>query len=382
MKDIIYGATTTTPIPMGGGTADLTDYVKKTDYATKDKAGVIKVTNNDFGLTVESDGALKTSYASKANLRDKTSPHKPVTPYVLDYAVKVGLTTNTETLTDEEKVSAYNWLGINALAIPNVISGGEKSLTVNDVSPLAHKCSLRLVSDTYEEIVGESRNILEINEDVSFESFGGSQYETMNTNYDGNGVITFDGVLPAYSNLFAKFNVYLIPGKTYTFSARTENKKCGFNVTALTDTGIPTETFDISEKYTFTVEEGLTRFYIQILLCDTMESDKDATFETSKIYLQLELGDTMTDWGAFGGAVVVTKPYIEDFSTVKVNVGGKSYTPSTDGTVTGIISISPTMEITTDNQYANIHDFTYCVDTKKYIDGKFEELRAELQGVT
>ncbi|MBO5019538.1 MAG: hypothetical protein J6D52_02615, partial [Clostridia bacterium] len=84
-------------------------------------------------------------------------------------------------------------------------------------------------------------------------------------------------------------------------------------------------------------------------------------------YVQIEEGSTMTEWKPSGGEVE-TKPYIEDFSTVTVNVDGNSYTPQADGTVTGIVSVSPDMEVTTDNEHVNIHDFTYNVDTKTYID--------------
>ena len=52
----------------------------------------------------------------------------------------------------------------------------------------------------------------------------------------------------------------------------------------------------------------------------------------------------------------------------------KTYTPTADGTVTNIESISPTMEITTTNDHVNICDFSYCVDTKKYVE-KYTEGR-------
>ena len=73
-------ASTEVVVPIGK-TPDLTDYVKFTDYAT----------NND--------------------VLQKISSNKFLSPYYIDKIVKVGLTTNTETLTDEEKASACETIG-------------------------------------------------------------------------------------------------------------------------------------------------------------------------------------------------------------------------------------------------------------------------------
>ena len=99
----------------GGGSANLTDYVKKTDYAHNNNAGVIR-THAYFGFnTNQSNGNLEIVCATNDEIKSKSQPHKPLVPNTLDYAVKVGLTTNTETLTDEEKAAAQSWLGITDL---------------------------------------------------------------------------------------------------------------------------------------------------------------------------------------------------------------------------------------------------------------------------
>jgi hypothetical protein len=49
---------------------------------------------------------------------EKTSAYKPICADNNDYAVKIGITTNAETLTDEEKAAACGWLG----AFPNVLT--------------------------------------------------------------------------------------------------------------------------------------------------------------------------------------------------------------------------------------------------------------------
>ena len=110
---------------MGGGgeTPGLSEYVKKTDYATSTVAGVVKFDNSQ-GIGVNG-GVPFIFYAQQSDIEKKTSYRYPITPIVLDYAVKVGLTTNTETLTDEEKASACDWLGAvkveeNTTSVPYV----------------------------------------------------------------------------------------------------------------------------------------------------------------------------------------------------------------------------------------------------------------------
>jgi hypothetical protein len=99
----------------------LTGYVKKTDYGING-VGVVEILKSTtdqlriYGLNIGSKGIVYIQPASNSWILEKLSSTKaPITPANLDYAVKVGLTTNTETLTDEEKQSAQNWLGITDL---------------------------------------------------------------------------------------------------------------------------------------------------------------------------------------------------------------------------------------------------------------------------
>ena len=237
-----------------------------------------------------------------------------------------------------------------APAIKNTISGGEKSLTINDVSPLEHKCSLRLTND-----VVESRNIYEFDSENMIINF---DEDTLSKTYNDNGTLTLNG----YTNSGISVEFYLrnlTVGETYTFSlkpygvmfieARNQNHEIiGEPINAENDV------------VTFTHTEDIDYYFVA---SNSFGAVEDAPFVNRTLYPQLELGTVATEWTQYGG-----NSYIEDFSTVKVNVNGKSYTPNTDGTVTDIESVSPTMEITTDNEHANICDFTYCVDTKKYVD--------------
>ena len=256
-----------------------------------------------------------------------------------------------------------------ASAIQNTISGGEKSLTVNDVSPLAHKCSCRLTSDTYESVVGGSNNIYDFNSENI--EIGNYSNEPASAEIQENGTIICNGHT---ENEYLNISIYLrnlVLGKTYTISLR--NSKGKFyrpNIFIYNDVnggqiGQVTPAYNAT-SYTFThTDENVYEYFF-----DYYYYTPELIDITETLYPQLEFGTEVTDWAEYSSSVIVEKPYIEDFSTVTVTADGKTYTPSADGTVTDIVSVSPTMEITTDNEYANIVDFTYCVDTKAYIEGK------------
>lgn len=270
-------------------------------------------------------------------------------------------------------------IDLSILSIQNTISGGDKSLTVNDVSSLSHKCSLKLTSDTYKDVVGESNNIFNTTSDNTVIFYIGSAI-----NEDGS--ISISGYTD-YSDGVGSMGLFivrdLIPNQTYTLSLRSSNNNLikpgigGFLPFISENEWISEDAISVDDgKITFTWKEEYTKAQICF---EEWEVIRGVEYNVT-LYPQLELGDTMTDWGEYGGGIIETKSYIEDFSTVTVSVSGTTYTPNADGTVEDIQSVSPAMEITTDNEHANIIEFTYLVDTKKYIDGKFEELKAELQG--
>lgn len=80
--------------------------------ATNSALGVVKQGNtNETGISVDTDGILNIFPASSTRLSAKTG-NAPVVSSNLDYAVKVGVTTNSQTLTDTEKQTAGKWLGV------------------------------------------------------------------------------------------------------------------------------------------------------------------------------------------------------------------------------------------------------------------------------
>ncbi|MBQ8495097.1 MAG: hypothetical protein IJ465_05020, partial [Clostridia bacterium] len=90
---------------------DLTEYVKNTDYASVGKCGIVKTAATyDDGIYINTAGAMSLCTASTANIDDRKTK-RPITPTNLDYAVKVGITTNTNELTTDEQAAALAWLG-------------------------------------------------------------------------------------------------------------------------------------------------------------------------------------------------------------------------------------------------------------------------------
>lgn len=117
---------------IGGVSAEinLDGYVKTTDYATKNKAGLVRVVNYESGLVAMPDGEIMVYQASRDDINTKTQTHKPIVPAYLDYAVKVGVTTNKIALTDEEKAAACEWLGVS-----NNAGGGTDEVYIGTTEP-------------------------------------------------------------------------------------------------------------------------------------------------------------------------------------------------------------------------------------------------------
>lgn len=91
--------------------------------ASKDNFGVIKI-NDGLGLYFNTNvNALMVNKANDSQIKAKTEPYRPIVPNNLDYAVKeglVGASTNYDdatneklALTDDEKVAAQAWLGVD-----------------------------------------------------------------------------------------------------------------------------------------------------------------------------------------------------------------------------------------------------------------------------
>ena len=89
---------------------ELGEYVKNTTYASEKSVGVVK-TSKAHGTTMDVGGLIKTQPALPGTIDLKSNSHQPIVPKYIDHAVKVGITTNTETWTDEEKAKACETIG-------------------------------------------------------------------------------------------------------------------------------------------------------------------------------------------------------------------------------------------------------------------------------
>ena len=244
-----------------------------------------------------------------------------------------------------------------ASAITNTISGGEQVIQIYDVSPLEHKCSCRLTSD-----VSTSRNIYKFD---SSNMFLDDTYYPITYTINDNGTITVNGHTQDYYTELSISLKGLTIGETYTLSLRFPDGSLQLpQIVFFKDVNgeeIGSSMEFMRTYYTFRHDnEAIDCYEVHFPVYATPEE----TFVNATLYPQLELGDVATEWEEFSEP----KPAITDFTTVKVNVNGKTYTSTADGMVSNIVSASPTMEITTDNEHVNICDFTYCVDTKKYVD--------------
>ena len=132
-------------IGSAGVEVNLDEYVKNTNFATKDGVGVVKV-NSSYGIYAMADGTLYTLPASQDVINQKKSTYNPIVPLTLDYAVKNSLTTNTIELTDEEKANACSWLGAApkeewiTLADYTLAEDTERVLVTEDINGNAFRC--------------------------------------------------------------------------------------------------------------------------------------------------------------------------------------------------------------------------------------------------
>lgn len=102
----------------------LQDKVSTTDYATGDVAGIVRV-RDDRGIRVNTASTVRglvelVPAREDEKVKELTNRawYKPITAGILDKAIVVGISTNTITLTEGEKTSACDWLGVTEKFAP------------------------------------------------------------------------------------------------------------------------------------------------------------------------------------------------------------------------------------------------------------------------
>lgn len=122
---------------IGTTQVDLTDYVKNTDYATSSTGGVVKCSSG-YGLSLDfSTGQLSGSVKNLVQYNIASQQMliaKGTLENIKDDYIKRGLTENAIELTDEEKITACNWLGTNKTA--SLTQAEYDALTTKDTNTL------------------------------------------------------------------------------------------------------------------------------------------------------------------------------------------------------------------------------------------------------
>lgn len=92
---------------------NLSDYVKKDDFATTENAGVVKMAKySSYGLYMANDGTvIAIMRANDSEIDAKENGFKPITPKNLDYAVMKALSDSKLEWTEEQKQLARALLG-------------------------------------------------------------------------------------------------------------------------------------------------------------------------------------------------------------------------------------------------------------------------------
>lgn len=113
---------------------DLKGYVKDTDYATYEKAGLLKL-DRASGLALHNNN-IYIDTPNDTELQEKKTVNAPLKPNMIDKIVKYGLTDNQLDWTDEEKKSALDLLG--AVMNPKPLSNCLIAVNVDKVTPLQY----------------------------------------------------------------------------------------------------------------------------------------------------------------------------------------------------------------------------------------------------
>lgn len=113
---------------------ELSEYVKNTDYATASKCGVVKVDSRQGISISQSSGVISVVSANESEIDEKSSGRKPITPSILDYAVKKALSdcklSGDDVWTDEEKAKALELLGgVQKKYVDDLVGSVETILT-------------------------------------------------------------------------------------------------------------------------------------------------------------------------------------------------------------------------------------------------------------
>ena len=317
---------------------DLTDYVKKTDYANYGKRGLVTIFSTYNGLGFGDDGAIAVNPASKAHIDGRNSSC-PVTPGNLDYAIKAGLAANKEAWTEEEKAAARELLGIIPTQTQHKTAYGNP-LTVSDAANRAVKeLTMTLQNDAgfdFAEVSVSGKNLIDKNRYIN----------------GMPGQPNFTSFIPA--STYGEYRcVYLplIPGGTYTITQNTIGKYARWGCIDEIPTvagnipmyqcPVPTVTTETAGfcglSASHTTHTFVNRFNRKYLVGIIWCKDDTVSYDEIADTVQVELGTQATELEAYNGSVY-TIPIGETVTGGELDVINGVFT-KTDGTS---ISVTPT----------------------------------------
>lgn len=145
-----------------------------------------------FGTAKSSGGYnLVIAGASTDDIDKRAVYKKPIIPGNLDYAIKVGITTNTKTLTDEEKEAAQTWLGVKKYYTHALIfhKSGSLNFTVDRITsePTAYLNCTTPIADNLFCTNSKSIVLNGVNDPSGVKSGVGTLMATMTPYDDENG---------------------------------------------------------------------------------------------------------------------------------------------------------------------------------------------------
>lgn len=177
------------------------------------------------------------------------------------------------------------------------------SVSVDDVSPIEHTPSVMI----------SGKNLFDISRLASNSRLTNNGDGSLTVKHASNSVVSLKELAPS-----------LRPGKTYVLSAET--------------TG--------ADKYIFIIQPGENILFNKPFVLTKEALNSPFNFYASySVTNDVEATDTISNIQIEEGAVATEyTPYV-DPSNATLTYNGQTYTPNSDGSVDGLVSISPTMEM-------------------------------------
>ena len=256
---------------------DSSPYVKYTDYATSEQAGLVKVPV-DSGIELESDGSICVKAATEAEIDAGTETCRPIVPSNLDYAVK----SRTTSEVSEDSTSPIQSQAVKAALDQLKVEMKEEFVPHTTVSDYPVVLTDALADESFRNLKvygGCGKNLLPYPYSNSTKTINGITFTD-----NGDGIITANGTATADAQFNCTIGMWLEPG-TYTVSGCPAGGSSSTYFTALG----ATVNADVGAGKAVTYQERVKRQVFIVVKTGT-------TVENITFKPQLEKGSTATAW--------------------------------------------------------------------------------------